>query len=121
MQAVVMRKFGPPSVLEAVHVPDPSPSAGQTLIDVEYASITFVGAQVRGGRPPSPAMLPHLPAILGNGVGGVVYANGTHRGGLGRRVGNGGDLGELRRSVGNGAELGGLTRQVPNEADRGEV
>jgi Zinc-binding dehydrogenase len=39
------------------------------LVDVDLASITFVETQVRAGRPPNPAMLPKLPAILGNGVG----------------------------------------------------
>jgi NADPH2:quinone reductase len=42
------------------------------VIDVEFASVTFVETQVRAGRPPHPSMLPALPAILGNGVGGTV-------------------------------------------------
>jgi NADPH2:quinone reductase len=46
--------------------------AGQVVVDVEYANITFVETQLRAGRPPHPGMLPTLPVILGNGVGGVV-------------------------------------------------
>ena len=42
------------------------------MVDVEAANITFVETQVRAGRPPNPSMLPVLPAILGNGVGGAV-------------------------------------------------
>ena len=42
------------------------------VIDVEFANVTFVETQVRAGRPPHPSMLPALPAILGNGVGGTV-------------------------------------------------
>src|SRR5262249_23674177 len=52
------------------------------VIDVEFANITFVETQVRAGRPPHPSMLPALPAILGNGVGGTVAGGGT---GSGRR------------------------------------
>jgi NADPH:quinone reductase-like Zn-dependent oxidoreductase len=55
-------------------VPDPVPGPGQALIDVHIANITFVETQVRAGRAPNPAMLPRLPAILGNGVGGIVAA-----------------------------------------------
>jgi NADPH2:quinone reductase len=42
------------------------------VVDVEIAGVTFVETQVRAGRPPNPGMLPALPAILGNGVGGTV-------------------------------------------------
>jgi NADPH2:quinone reductase len=42
------------------------------VIEVEFANVTFVETQVRAGRPPHPSMLPALPAILGNGVGGTV-------------------------------------------------
>jgi NADPH2:quinone reductase len=58
------------------------------VIDVAFASITFVETQVRAGRPPSKAMLPALPAILGNGVGGTVIraGEGAGPGLLGRRV-----------------------------------
>jgi NADPH2:quinone reductase len=64
-------------VLVATDVADPIASADQALIDVEFASVTFVETQLRAGRPPNPAMLPRLPAILGNGVGGVVSAVGN--------------------------------------------
>jgi plastocyanin len=57
--------------LVATEVPDPVPAPGEALIDVELASVTFVETQIRAGKPPHPSMLPRLPAILGNGVGGV--------------------------------------------------
>jgi NADPH:quinone reductase len=52
------------------------------------ANVTFVETQVRAGRPPHPSMLPTLPAVLGNGVGGVVSAVGAEADTrcLGRRV-----------------------------------
>jgi NADPH2:quinone reductase len=72
MRAIVVDAFGGPEVLRAVDVPSPVAGAGQALVDVTYANITFVETQVRAGRSPNPAMLPSLPATLGNGVGGIV-------------------------------------------------
>jgi NADPH2:quinone reductase len=88
MRAVRLSEFGPPEVLVAADVPEPVTGAGQVLIDVEYANITFVETQVRAGKPPRPEMLPPLPAILGGGVGGVVSGAGpgVEAGLLGRRV-----------------------------------
>ena len=76
MRAVVLHEFGPPSVLTPEEAAEPRAGEGQALIDVEYANVTFVETQIRAGRPPNPAMLPKLPAILGNGVGGRVKASG---------------------------------------------
>jgi NADPH:quinone reductase len=72
MRAVVMNEFGPPDVLAETPVADPVPGPGQVLVEVGIATVTFVETQIRAGRAPNPAMLPRLPAILGNGVGGVV-------------------------------------------------
>ncbi len=77
MLAVTLREFGPPSVLTAVELPDPVPGASQVVVRVAFASITFVETQLRAGRPPNLAMAPELPAVLGNGVGGVVSAIGA--------------------------------------------
>src|SRR5579875_2204613 len=78
MLAVTLSEFGPPSVLRPVELPDPAPGAGQAVVQVAFASITFVETQVRAGRPPNPAMAPELPAVLGNGVGGVVSGRGGY-------------------------------------------
>jgi len=83
MRAVVIREFGPPSVLEPAEVDEVSAGPDDVVIDVEFANITFVETQVRAGRPPHPSMLPALPAILGNGVGGTVASPGASPG---RRV-----------------------------------
>ena len=72
MKAAIARRFGPPDVLTMEEAADPAAEVGQVIVDVEYASITFVETQVRAGRPPNPAMTPSLPLILGNGVGGIV-------------------------------------------------
>jgi NADPH:quinone reductase len=79
VRAVVMREFGPPEVLEPAEVDEVKIGPGEVVIDVEFANVTFVETQIRAGKAPHPSMLPALPAILGNGVGGTV-------GGAGRRV-----------------------------------
>ena len=88
MRAVIMREFGPPEVLEPAEVAGVRTGPGEVAIDVEFANVTFVETQVRAGRPPHPAMLPALPAILGNGVGGTVAEVGADvdSGLTGRRV-----------------------------------
>jgi len=67
-----MREFGPPEVLEPAEVAEVRAGPDEVVIGVEFANVTFVETQVRAGRPPHPSMLPALPAILGNGVGGTV-------------------------------------------------
>jgi NADPH:quinone reductase len=74
MRAVVLSEFGPPGNLAVAEVPDPAAGPGQALVDVHIANITFVETQIRAGRAPNPAMLPRLPAILGNGIGGIEAA-----------------------------------------------
>jgi NADPH2:quinone reductase len=88
MHAVVLRAFGDPAVLQLEVQADPVAGPGEVLVAVELASVTFVETQVRAGRPPNPAMLPTLPAVLGNGVGGTVVAvgDGVDRERLGARV-----------------------------------
>jgi NADPH:quinone reductase len=116
MKAVVMREFGPPGVLRLEDVPGPSAGQAAVVIGVEFASITFVETQVRAGKAPSKAMLPELPAILGNGVGGTVILAGAQAGPglLGRRVvaalgGKGGYAEEAAAATGGLVEVpGGL-------------
>jgi NADPH:quinone reductase len=83
VRAVVMREFGPPEVLRPAETEEVRAGPDEVMVDVEFANITFVETQIRAGRPPHPSMLPALPAILGNGVGGMVAGSGP---GAGRRV-----------------------------------
>jgi NADPH2:quinone reductase len=76
VRAIVQRRLGAPGVLRIEQVPEPEPGTGQVLIEVAIANITFIETQLRAGLAPDPAMLPTLPAIPGNGVGGVVVAVG---------------------------------------------
>jgi NADPH2:quinone reductase len=77
VKAVVIEEFGPPAVLAAQEVRDPLVGCEDLLIEVEFCNVTFVDTQIRSGRAPHPSMLPQLPAILGNGVGGTVVAVGA--------------------------------------------
>lgn len=77
MRAVIMREFGPPEVLQPAEIADVTAAAGEVVIDVEICGVTFVETQIRAGRPPRREMLPALPVILGNGVGGTVAAAGA--------------------------------------------
>jgi NADPH:quinone reductase len=79
VRAVVIREFGPPEVLEPAEVDEVRAGPAEAVIDVEFANVTFVETQIRAGRPPHPSMLPALPAILGNGIGGTVAGTGPVR------------------------------------------
>jgi NADPH:quinone reductase len=77
MRAVVLSEFGPPEGLVVAELSAPVAGPGQAVVQVRIANVTFVETQVRAGRSPNPAMAPKLPAVLGNGVGGVVTSVGA--------------------------------------------
>jgi NADPH2:quinone reductase len=113
MRAVWLKEFGPPEALVPGEAPDPVPGAGQVVVAVSFASITFVETQVRAGRSPFPLPPGALPMIPGNGVGGVVAATGPGADAAltGRRVvsATGGRGGYAERAAG---QAGGLV-EVP--------
>jgi NADPH2:quinone reductase len=84
----MLDRLGSPEALRVVDVPDPAAAPGHAVIDVAWASVTFVETQVRAGRPPHPGMIPDLPAVLGNGVAGTVaeVGEGVDTSWVGRRV-----------------------------------
>ncbi|MGC5018893.1 zinc-binding dehydrogenase [Micromonospora sp. DT47] len=101
MRAVWLREFGGPEVLTPGVAEDPVPGAGQVLIEVAHANLTFVETMFRAtGFGPFRAPLPVIP---GNGVGGVIGAvgPGVEPGMIGRRVvsGTGGTGGYAERVV----------------------
>ncbi|MFR9774552.1 zinc-binding dehydrogenase [Micromonospora sp. MS34] len=70
MRAVWLREFGGPEVLVPGPAPDPVPGAGQVLIEVAHANLTFVETMFRAtGFGPFARELPLIP---GNGVGGTI-------------------------------------------------
>ncbi|NUT93212.1 MAG: zinc-binding dehydrogenase, partial [Saccharothrix sp.] len=86
MRAVWMREFGGPEVLVAGEAPDPEAGPGQALVEVAYANTTFVETQYR--RTGQGPFRLEPPAVLGNGVGGVVtrVGEGVDPGLVGQRV-----------------------------------
>ncbi|HEX5532679.1 MAG TPA: zinc-binding dehydrogenase [Actinomycetales bacterium] len=85
MNLILLEEFGPPDVLRLREAPDPAPRRGEVLIEVAFASVTFVETQFRAGHGPFQVELPMVP---GNGVGGVVTAvgDGVDEALLGRTV-----------------------------------
>jgi NADPH2:quinone reductase len=119
VRAVVIREFGPPEVLEPTEAEEVCAGPDDVVIDVEFANITFVETQVRAGRPPHPSMLPALPAILGNGVGGTVAGSGAGTGtGAGTGAGTGSGAGAGRRVVASLNGTGGYAERALSPASR---
>ncbi len=85
MRAVRLHAFG--SALRCEEVEDPSPGPGQVRIAVRAAGVHLVDAVIRRGCPDR-VPLPHLPAVLGSEVAGVVDGVGAGVDGawLGERV-----------------------------------
>jgi NADPH2:quinone reductase len=55
MKAAVISRYGGPEVLEVRDVPDPQPSPGQVLVQVEAAGVNFADIMAaRGGYPGTP-------------------------------------------------------------------
>ena len=52
MQAVVVTRTGGPEVLELQDLPDPSPGAGEVLVDVDAGGVNFIDIYQREGRYP---------------------------------------------------------------------
>ncbi|WP_033441570.1 zinc-binding dehydrogenase [Saccharothrix sp. NRRL B-16314] len=75
MRAVWMTGFGGPEVLVGGDAPEPVAGAGQVVVDVAYAGITFVETQFRRTGMGPFALRP--PAVPGNGVAGVVASIGA--------------------------------------------
>jgi NADPH2:quinone reductase len=118
VRAVVIREFGPPGVLEPGEVDEVRAGPDEVVIDVEFANVTFVETQVRAGRPPHPSMLPALPAILGNGVGGTVRAGTVHGGTVHGGTVHGGGAGPGQRVVASLNGTGGYAERAVSPASR---
>lgn len=77
MKAIRLHAFGPAENLVYEEVPDPVPSAGTVLVDVEAAGVHLVDTMIRAGATGgSPIPVPDLPTIPGREVAGRVRAVG---------------------------------------------
>ncbi|WP_031465834.1 zinc-binding dehydrogenase [Sciscionella sediminilitoris] len=72
MDAVWLREFGPAEMLRIGTAPDPVPEAGQVVVRVSFANITFVETVTRAGQAIGPFARLRPPFVPGNGVGGIV-------------------------------------------------
>lgn len=108
MRAVFVTRFGGPEVMVLGEAPDPAPGAGQVLVDVAFAGVTFVETQIRAGTDRWHER-PELPFVPGGMVAGRVGAagDGVDAEWVGRRVlaGTGETGGFAERAVADAGEL----------------
>jgi NADPH:quinone reductase-like Zn-dependent oxidoreductase len=70
LKAIVIREFGPPSVMKLEEVPTPEPGPGEVLIQVHAVSVNrTLDTKVRAGKYARPVK---LPLVLGVDPSGVV-------------------------------------------------
>jgi NADPH:quinone reductase len=74
MQAMVLREFGGPEVLEQREIPRPVPGPGHVLVRVKASSVNPVDTKIRSGM--LAAMAPEAPAVPGCDMSGVVQETG---------------------------------------------
>jgi NADPH2:quinone reductase len=75
MRAVVIEELGGPEVMQLRELPDPTPGAGEVLIDIEFAGVNFMDTGTRTAGAPH-GRLPVIPGVeaagrvaaLGEGV-----------------------------------------------------
>lgn len=76
MQAVLMRRFGSPEVLEIEQVPTPAPAAGEALVRVGAVEVSRTrDVATRSGRHPFSQQVT-LPHVLGGDFAGIVESVG---------------------------------------------
>jgi NADPH:quinone reductase-like Zn-dependent oxidoreductase len=69
VKAIVIREFGPPSVLRLEDVPTPEPGPGEVLIKVHAVSVNrTLDTVVRAGKYARPVTLPLVPGVDPSGV-----------------------------------------------------
>lgn len=111
MRAVRITRPGGPEVLDLVDVEDPTPGAGEVVVQVERAGVNFIDTYHREGRYPL-----ELPSGLGlEGVGTVAaVGEGVRHRQVGDRVGFSDQLGAYAQTVAVPAER---TVPVPDDLD----
>ena len=68
MQAILVREFGGPEVLQLAEVPDPTPAAGQVLVRVHAVGVNPYDTYMRTGNYATKPPLPYIPGADGAGV-----------------------------------------------------
>jgi len=72
MQAIQIKRFGGPEVLDLADIPVPSPGKGEVLVRMAYAGVNFTDVYRRSGlyadSPTYPTRLPFVPGVEGSGT-----------------------------------------------------
>ncbi len=68
MRALVVRRYGPPEVLELQQSPDPQPNSGEVLIRVKAVGVNFADLLQRMGLYPNTPKPPFVPGLEIAGV-----------------------------------------------------
>jgi NADPH:quinone reductase-like Zn-dependent oxidoreductase len=68
MRAMVVRRYGPPEVLESQQLPEPQPKAGEVLIRVKAIGVNFADLLQRMGLYPGAPKPPFIPGLEIAGV-----------------------------------------------------
>jgi len=68
MRAIVVRRYGPPDVLEVQQLPDPQPKSGEVLIRVKAIGVNFADLLQRMGLYPGAPKAPFVPGLEIAGV-----------------------------------------------------
>jgi NADPH:quinone reductase-like Zn-dependent oxidoreductase len=74
MRAVVITRHGAPEVLEVQERPDPTPGAGEVVVDVRAVGVNFAEVMARMGLY---AAAPKPPCVVGYEVAGTIAALGS--------------------------------------------
>lgn len=68
MRAMVVRRYGPPEVLESREMPDPQPKAGEVVVRVKAVGVNFADLLQRMGLYPGTPKPPFVPGLEIAGV-----------------------------------------------------
>jgi NADPH:quinone reductase-like Zn-dependent oxidoreductase len=98
MRAVEIPKHGPPSVLHVIESDDPSPAAGEVVVDVAACGVNFADTMARVGLY---ADAPKPPMVVGYEVAGTIAS-----------VGSGVDASRVGERVMAGTQFGGYASRV---------
>lgn len=88
MRAVVVRRYGPPNVLEVQQAPDPQPKAGEAVIRVKAVGVNFADLLQRIGLYPTTPKPPFVPGLEVAGVVEKAAEGGTSDQGENLRLGD---------------------------------
>src|SRR5437763_6032732 len=75
MRAAFIRRFGGPEVFEYGELPDPTPKAGEVLIEIDAASVNAADWKMRAGQYGAAVSFPHVP---GRDFCGVIVSSAAH-------------------------------------------